>query len=46
MVIQTMAVDRKSSAASTSEARTEREDVRAMTTLLPIRRMRLATRLR
>lgn len=46
MVIQTMAVERKSRAASTREARTESEDVSAMTTILPIKRMRLATRLR
>lgn len=40
-----MAVERKSSAASTSDASTERDEVRTMTAILPARRMAFATRL-
>lgn len=40
-----MAVERKSRAASTREARTEREEVRTMTAILPARRTALAARL-
>lgn len=45
MVVQTMAVERKSKAASTREARTERDDVSTMTAIFPPRRTALAARL-
>lgn len=45
MVVQTMAVLRKSSAASTREARTESELVRTITAIFPARRTALATKL-
>ena len=40
-----MAVDRKSRAASTREARTESEEVRIMTAIFPARRMAFAAKL-
>ena len=44
-VVQTIAVDRKSKAASTKLANTDRELVRTMTAILPARRTELAAKL-
>ena len=45
MVVQTIKVERKSRAASTREARMEREDVRTVTMIFKTRRRVLAARL-
>jgi hypothetical protein len=45
VVVQTMAVDKKSRAASTREASTEREEVKSVTMILATRRIVLATKL-
>ena len=45
MVVQTIAVERKSRAASTREARTESDEVSTITAIFPASRTALAARL-